>query len=170
MKNPAPLHVEATPWYRVPFVWLVVSVPLTAVIVGVVLISIATTTYDGLVVDDYYKRGKEINRVLARDRNAAQVGVQGSLSLDLSAGIAVVDITADLPRDVSEPDELLFLHPTRSGRDQRLALNKGPDGRFFADFSPLSNGRWIVQIGAKDWRLVRSLTLPEESQARLTPH
>lgn len=170
MKNPTQLHVEATPWYRVPFVWLVISVPVTAVIVGVVLILIATNTYDGLVVDDYYKRGKEINRVLERDRNAAQSGVQGNLSLDFSAGIAVVDVTAEKGQGVSEPDELLFLHPTRSGRDQRLVLTRGPDGRFFADFSPLAEGRWIVQIGAKDWRLVRSLTLPDESQARLTPH
>ena len=31
---------------------------------GVVMITLAIQSYSGLVVDDYYKKGKQINRVL----------------------------------------------------------------------------------------------------------
>ena len=52
------------PWYKVPFVWLVVGIPLSAVIMGGVILYFSIVSFDGLVVDDYYTEGKKINRVL----------------------------------------------------------------------------------------------------------
>ena len=48
-------------WYAEPWVWLLIALPMTAVIGGMITIYLAVTTSDGLVVDDYYKRGKAIN-------------------------------------------------------------------------------------------------------------
>ena len=48
---------DKKPWHRQPWVWLLIALPMTAVIGGMVTIYIAVTTSDGLVVDDYYKRG-----------------------------------------------------------------------------------------------------------------
>ena len=53
-------------WYREPLVWLLISFPLTAVIAGFFTLYLAIISSDGLVVDDYYHRGKEINKSLAR--------------------------------------------------------------------------------------------------------
>ena len=62
-------------WKREPMVWMLIAIPLAAVIMGVVMITLASQTFSGLVVDDYYKKGKQINRVLARDRLAQMARV-----------------------------------------------------------------------------------------------
>jgi hypothetical protein len=48
---------QKTPWYREPWVWLMIAFPMSAVIGGMITIYLAVTTSTGLVVDDYYKRG-----------------------------------------------------------------------------------------------------------------
>ena len=74
--------VPTRAWYREPLVWLLISFPLTAVIAGFFTLYLAIISKDGLVVDDYYQRGKEINMSLARDRAAARHGLHASVTLD----------------------------------------------------------------------------------------
>ena len=69
-------------WYREPFVWLLIAFPATAVIVGFTLLGLAIYSDDGMVEDDYYRKGKEINRVLARDQAAAKHGLESTLAFD----------------------------------------------------------------------------------------
>ena len=73
------------PWYREPFVWLVILFPASAVIGGMITISLAISSDDGLVVDDYYKRGLEINRTLERDKAAARHGIQATLGFNVTS-------------------------------------------------------------------------------------
>ena len=54
-------HKLKKPWYREPWVWLMIALPASAVVGGIITIYLAVSTSDGLVVDDYYKRGKAIN-------------------------------------------------------------------------------------------------------------
>ena len=60
-------------WYNFPLVWMMISIPFSAVIMGVVMIWLAVDTNDGLVVDDYYKQGLEINGLISRDKKAAEL-------------------------------------------------------------------------------------------------
>ena len=39
-------------WYRVPFVWLVIALPLTAVIASFITLGLAISSDDGVVEDD----------------------------------------------------------------------------------------------------------------------
>ena len=57
-----------SPWYREPLVWMVVAIPAAAVIAGAVMLVLANATWDGLVADDYYERGMQINRSLPATR------------------------------------------------------------------------------------------------------
>lgn len=75
-------------WYREPWLWLVILIPASAVVMGILAISLSFVSYDGLVVDDYYKRGLEINRDLARDRAAANYALGARVVLDRSRGSA----------------------------------------------------------------------------------
>jgi hypothetical protein len=75
-----------TVWYRQPLVWLLVLIPSSAVVMGVFLISLAVLSNDGLVVDDYYRHGLEINRQLARDEAAAAYALAATLQLDHYTG------------------------------------------------------------------------------------
>ena len=78
---------QSTPgnWKREPLVWMLIAIPLSAVIMGVVMITLAIQSYSGLVVDDYYKKGKQINRVLARDKFAYELGLAAGFKLKLTA-------------------------------------------------------------------------------------
>ena len=69
------ISVDNKPWYRFPLVWMLVAIPFSAVIMGVVMIWLAVDTDDGLVADDYYKLGMEINRVIKRDQKASELGL-----------------------------------------------------------------------------------------------
>ena len=70
------------PWYKVPFVWLVVGIPLSAVIMGGVILYFSIVSFDGLVVDDYYTEGKKINRVLKRDKAAYIHGLRAQVQIE----------------------------------------------------------------------------------------
>ena len=50
------------PWYREPWPWILMAGPAIVVVAGFVTAYLAVTTNDGLVAEDYYRRGIEINR------------------------------------------------------------------------------------------------------------
>lgn len=48
---------SSSPWYREPWPWLLMAGPLIVIIAGLVTAWLAVTSSDGLVTDDYYKKG-----------------------------------------------------------------------------------------------------------------
>jgi len=67
------------PWFREPWVWLIIALPASAVFGGIITIWIAVESDDGLVQDDYYKYGMEINKTLDRDKAAVQYELVANL-------------------------------------------------------------------------------------------
>lgn len=156
----------SAPWYREPMVWLVVAVPLTAVVLGAVLLWLAVRSDDGLVVDDYYRRGKEINLVLARDRSAAALELRAALQLDSARGELRLELRSRASR-LPTTIELQLLHATRQGNDQRVLLTRGEKGGYRAHLPALAIGRYHVQLAAEDWRLLGSVRVPDEQAIEL---
>jgi hypothetical protein len=163
--NPKPV----TRWYREPFVWLLIALPLTAVIAGFVTLGLAITSDDGVVEDDYYRRGKEINLVLARDQAAAARGLQGHIELDDATHQLQLRLSARDPAAIADNVELKFLHATRAGVDKTLILARQSDGSYRVPLPELAQGHWNVQLVAQDWRLVGSLRIPKEHGLDLRP-
>jgi hypothetical protein len=64
------------PWWRHGHVWLVISGPAVVVVAGLVTAWIAVRAQDPVVDADYYRRGMEINKTLARER-ALMPALQG---------------------------------------------------------------------------------------------
>ena len=159
---------DRRPWYREPWVWLMIAIPLAAVIAGLTTIYIAVTTSDGLVVDDYYKRGKAINRDLARDRAAADHQLEARIEID-TAGNRVNLLLQS--RDYVLPAELKlsFLHPTRKGHDQQVLLQQLGAGRYTGQVDELARGSWYLQLEADDWRLSGRVQVPQVNQDILSP-
>ena len=157
-----------TPWYRVPFVWLLVGIPASSVILGAAMFVLAVRSDDGLVVDDYYQQGKHINQTLARDVKARDYRLRARLAFDVQTGVLSADLSGE---KIGRIEELAcsLIHPTRSGYDQKLRLRRGPDGRLHGDFTQLRQQRWIVQLETSDWRLVGTLNLNESSTLELLP-
>ena len=156
-------------WYREPFVWLLIAFPLTAVVAGFITLGLAISSDDGVVEDDYYRRGKEINLVLARDQAAATRGLQGRVELDEAQHQLLIRLTARDAAAIADNVELKFLHATRAGVDRILILAREADGSYRAPLPALAPGHWNVQLAAQDWRLVGSLRIPKERGLDLRP-
>jgi hypothetical protein len=57
-------------WWRHGHVWLIIAGPAAVVVAGVITLVIAARGADPIVAADYYRRGMEINKVLAaRDKS-----------------------------------------------------------------------------------------------------
>ncbi|KAA3623499.1 MAG: hypothetical protein DWQ08_11530 [Proteobacteria bacterium] len=141
------------PWYREGMVWMVIAIPFTAVVLGIAMVTIAITTWDGTVVDDYYKHGKEINRVLVRDQFATRHGLRADLQWSVADGRLSLNLTTDGEIESVSELAMQFLHPTRGGLDREVVLARGPDGRYHGVVSALPEGGWIIQLGTEEWRL-----------------
>jgi len=150
-------------------VWMLIAIPLSAVIMGVVMITLAIQSYSGLVVDDYYKKGKQINRVLARDQLAYELGLTAGFSLETEGK---VEIRFD-PRVQFIPGdtiELKLIHATVPGLDQQLDLRKTDTHLLRGQLKLPGEGRWNLFLQTEDWRLTGSLQYPEQASAELLPN
>ena len=162
---------EATPrnWKREPMVWLLIGIPLSAVIMGVVMITLAIQSFSGLVVDDYYKKGKEINRVLARDQLAYELGLAAGLSLK-SGGKVEIRFDPSVQFIPGDTIELKLIHATVPGLDQQLDLRKTDTHLLRGELRLTGEGRWNLFLQTEDWRLTGSLQYPEQASAELLPN
>ena len=156
------------PWYREPWVWLMIALPMSAVIGGMITIYLAVSTSDGLVVDDYYKRGKAINMDLARDEAAARYQLRATIDLDLRDNLMQLQLQSAAD---SLPKVLTFsvLHPTQPGRDQLIELRHAGDGMYYGDIDEIARGHWYLQLAADDWRLSGKMQIPLAGDLVLLP-
>ena len=161
-------HTPKTPWYREPWVWLMIAFPMSAVIGGMITIYLAVTTSTGMVVDDYYERGKAINLVLARDEAAARYQLRASIDLDMRDNLVQLQLES---AEASMPKMLTFslLHPTQPGRDQVIMLRHAGDGVYYGDIDEVARGSWYLQLATDDWRLSGKLQVPAVETLVLLP-
>lgn len=157
-------------WYQEPYVWMVILIPASAVVMGVIMITLAIKSNDGLVADDYYKRGKEINRVLTRDITATKMALAAVSSFDHDNGKVMVLFKNNANKIRSDILHLRLLHATRAGFDQDLTLQRLPDGRYYALFRAMAPGRWYLHLESTDWRLIGEITLPNGKSVSLLPN
>src|SRR5690606_8128646 len=110
------------PWYREPWPWILMAEPAAAVVAGAGTVGLAVASYDGLVVEDYYKEGLAVNQRLARVQAAETLGIEGSLVI-ASADGGPVEARLRAERGALPPAVTLALsHPTRAGLDQQVHL------------------------------------------------
>jgi hypothetical protein len=158
---------ESVPWYRLPIMWFIVMVPLSAVIYGTFMITMAIITDDGMVVDDYYKHGKEINLVKDRDHAARRLQLAGTLAISADAGQVRLEL-GHVP-DYQAPEEirLQMLFSTQAGFDVTTVLLRQADGSYLGNMTTLRQGHWYTLLEADDWRLLGSLVYPQQHSVNL---
>ena len=154
-----PTAKPAARWYRYPLVWLVISIPAAAVLMGIIMTVLAVGSYDGLVADDYYKRGLEINQSMARDQHAEELGLGATVQIS-EHGVSVELHARDtLPK--SEDITLNLYHSTRDGFDRTAVLQQSSDTGFTTPpLGELPAGIWRVQLETPSWRLTTTLKTP----------
>ena len=160
---------EKRDWKREPLVWLIIGIPLSAVVMGMVMLTLAINSYSGLVVDDYYKKGKQINLVLARDRLAYELGLAAGFRLS-ETGTVEIRFDPDISVIPGDRIELVMVHATRPGLDQRLEFDNNSLRLLEADLQLPGSGRWNLFLQTEDWRLTGSLQYPQSRAAELRPN
>jgi hypothetical protein len=154
-------HDKPSIWYREPMVWMIIMIPLSAVIMGAIMLTLAVSTYDGLVSDDYYKKGLQINRSMERDALAASY----ELSAEVVLGeIVEVSLAGSARFRAPEIVQLRLFHATRPGLDRHLSMRRVASGRYIASGSPLEPGAWHAQLDADGWRLKARLIAADGRQ------
>jgi hypothetical protein len=150
-------------------VWLVVGLPAMSILMSGIYATIAFRVFDGVVVDDYYRRGRAINRVLERDQAAGREGLTATVALDAATG--ELDLTLDARDATVLPVEarLSFLHATRAGVDRLVDLRRDAAGRYRARIATLAPGKYHVQLETAAWRLVGQLRAPADAGCALAP-
>lgn len=143
---------RAKPWYKEPWPWLLMAGPAIVVIAGLATAFLAVSTDDGVVADDYYKRGLVINRVLEREQRAAALGLGAIVSIG-DDGAVRADVHWN--GDAAAPDAMTLKvsHATRAGMDRRAPLARGADGAYYGRLEPPPAGRWLVMLETDAWRL-----------------
>ena len=139
------------PWYREPWPWILMSGPAAVIVAGAFTTWIAVSTSDGLVADDYYKRGLAVNAVIRREQAAAQRGIEARI--ERAAGMMRVRLSGDAPAALFAS----LVHRTQAGRDLRLRLERVGEGVYEAALPPLPAGRWrvILDDPRGEWRIVK---------------
>lgn len=159
---------KAEPWYKQGWPWFLIALPATAVIAGFITLAIAINTWDGLVVDDYYKEGRAIVQTIGRTERAKELGLSAQLRVRTDS--LRIDLSAAKLEDLPQSIRLTIAHPTRGGSDQELFLS-GPGGVFEGAIKPLSTGRWLFQLEdeSRSWRMNGTAYLPTETEIRVDP-
>ncbi len=151
-------NLLAKPWYREPWPWLLMAGPCVVIVAGFFTLWLAITSDDGLVADDYYKRGLAINQTLSRALRAEQLALGARVVLGADGARARVTLTGAgvLPEYL----RLRLVHPTRAVADELIELRAVTPGVYEGVLAAAVAGRRVVMLEdrAQTWRLAGEAT------------
>ncbi len=154
------------PWYRELWPWLLFSGPAIVVIAGLVTLWLAMASNDGLVADDYYKRGLAINRTLSREKQAAASGYRAQIAFGPAFDrVRIVLNGGSMPRALA----IRMVHPTRAGLDRAAQLRAVASGVYEGPLAVPQPGNWhvIVEDDLATWRLHGDCSVPAQTTITL---
>ncbi len=153
------------PWYRHGWVWFVIAIPATSIVLGMIMLWISIKNADSLVADDYYREGRAINQRLEKDQAATSLGIKLSTSIIAQpSGRQRVEVRYFANPGVQAPEFMRakLSHPTLNERDVLLTLEKtGEPGLYRTEVPEITAGRWYVMIEDENsqWRVRATWTV-----------
>lgn len=158
---------NAAPWYRHRWPWFLMAGPGLVVVASFITLWLAIVSSDGLVTEEYYKKGLAINQTLALSERAKLLGLEAGLRLTLSS--VSVRLSAQEP-GFNPPARVrvTISHPTRAGLDQSQLLTL-QDGHYSGPFRLPAAGHWLVLVEdeTKTWRVLGNVVLPSAGETVL---
>lgn len=148
-------------WYHEPWPWFLMAGPAIVIVAAIATAWIAISSNDGLVTEDYYKKGLAVNQTLAQNELARSLGLEvrarftaDGVDLGLKSGR---DTDFVLPKSLV----LALSHPTRAGLDQTVTMPLA-NGRYATQLRLPTAGHWLILVEdeAKTWRLMGNVVLP----------
>jgi hypothetical protein len=141
-------------WHREPWPWLLAAGPCAVVVASLVTAWIAVKSDDGLVAQDYYKRGLLINQTIARTPSQGAADVHATVRVTGDGAVrATVDAAPGATIAWPATLTLRLAHPERTTRELVAVLARQADGDYLGRLPEQTPGRWIVTLEADAWRL-----------------
>ncbi len=157
--------VKIRPWYKEPWLWLVILLPASAVVAGIATVIIAVRNADDLVDDNYYQSGLAINRNLDAQKKAQQLDIKGRLFLSqqkiqLQLESSKKDITGDIVLDL--------LHPTLEKLDKHFIMKNLGHGLYTVDnLTPIKGRRYLRITSQSEQWVIKSELIVETGKVVL---
>jgi uncharacterized protein len=157
--------LESQPWYKHRWVWFIIAIPATSIVLGFSLLWISIKNADSLVADDYYREGRAINQRLEKDQAAAARGISIDAAIYAQPnGSRRIEARFSANPGTPSPELLRvrMSHPTFNERDVLLTLVKSNKASLYVTEVPeLSSGRWYVMIEDENsqWRIRATWTV-----------
>lgn len=152
------------PWYREPWPWILAAGPFIVVVAGIYTAWLAVKSNDGLVTDDYYRKGLAANQTIAQSEHAVKSGLRAGVRISMET--LSVRLKAGDSGFVMPPTLLLTIsHPTRAGLDQSRILLRNGD-TYSGEVRLPAAGHWLVLVEdeSKTWRLMGNVVLPANGE------
>lgn len=149
--RPPPHAEHHPPWWKERMVWLVIGLPLSAVVASLITVYIASRDPDDLVRTEYVKSGMAV--VEPRD------ALNAAARLGMSATLAYREGSLRLRVDKSPGDyealHLILVHPTKAELDQKIPLQAMGQGTYQAQAVITGEGKrhLILEPPDQRWRL-----------------
>ena len=147
-------------WYKEPYFWMLVCIPLSSVIMGSFFIYLAVSTKDTLVRDNYYKDGLAINQEMLWDKKADTLDIK--LSLLIKDNTAIIKL---LGSRQTPPNTLLLKlsHPTLEDRDRDAFLQVSENGDYIGFIESFEDSRFYLMVESIDqeWRVRKNMTVTQ---------
>ena len=140
------------PWYRQFWPWFLIALPATAVVGGLFTVWIAFQQDTGLVKDNYYREGLNINAELEKQSIANAANITARLQfLDEDSKILLL-----LQGDTSLPEQLqlLLTAPANPDKDRIFSLQTKTPGLYQTKLSEILHGNYYLQLSPSDNRWI----------------
>lgn len=162
--------VDAGPWYREPWPWILMAGPAAVVVAGIVTMWLAFSSEDGLVADDYYRQGLAINQTLARERTGAEMQIEARIGFSEDNARIRLSLTIGSGTELPRTAQLRLVHPTRAGKDQVVLLQATAPGLYEGRLAAPEAGRWLLSLSdaGQTWRVRGVWRVPDENRVTLT--
>lgn len=158
---------KKTPWWSEPMVWLIIALPISAVIGGTLTVWIAYHFADTPVREGYAKEGMGYRMVVDRDRKAVELGIAATLAAEPGRlGLELAGRFDTPPANLT----LTLAHPTDSRQDMVLMLQPIGAGHYSAAYAAIPAGKRNLELtpGDKSWRVTGQWQAPFTGSMQLT--
>ncbi|MDH5599966.1 MAG: FixH family protein [Gammaproteobacteria bacterium] len=158
------------PWYKQFWPWFLMFFPALAVVGGIITIILAIESDDGLVTDNYYKKGLAINQTLDQKQHALKLNLTADADWDQLTQAISLRLNGNLP-ELPARLTMHLAHTTRAKQDQVITLFLSPDKNSYTGrVKTVQQGNWIIILEPEnqDWRINGRVTLPKQNKWHLT--